>query len=332
MCAYNAAPYLDSSLASIAAQSRRPDEVVLVDDGSTDGTADIAEAWTGRLPIKVIRRTDNAGVGAARRMAIEASTGEWVTLLDADDYWFPDHLEVLCETYAQAGGVVTAAHYRWIAGKRVGARPSTELVPVPPRDQQPTAILLGNFLFSGSLFARELYDRVGGVRPEVNSEDWDLWIRMIRSGARVTAAPTVTLLYRQHPASVSSGESLVRGDVALLEQLESSTTGLERRQVRRALRRQRAMVMMLDGYELIRAGRIADGRRVMARAAVLDRSLRRGPSHWGGCITLRAAICVVAPRLALSVREARRFDPELRVGAGPDRPWLGSVPRSKNTT
>ncbi|HZQ57290.1 MAG TPA: glycosyltransferase family 2 protein [Acidimicrobiales bacterium] len=332
ICAFNAAPYVHSALASVAAQSRPPDEVVFVDDGSSDGTAAIAEDWCGRLPLKVIRSSSNGGVGSARRSAIEASTGDLVVLLDADDYWFPDHLEVLCGAYERHGGIVTAVNYRWVAGAKTGTRPSTSLIPVPPPERQAVAILEANFVFSGSLFSRDLYDRVGGVRDDVSSEDWDLWIRMIQSGARVTAAPTVTMLYRQHPAAVSSGESLTRGDVALLEQVAATSAGTARRRAKRALRRQQARVLMLDGYDQIRAGRIAAGRRTMALAVITDRNLRRATSYWGGCVTLRAAACVVAPRKALAVRDARRTDPDIRVGTGRDRPWLGALPRSRAST
>jgi glycosyltransferase involved in cell wall biosynthesis len=330
MSAYNAAPYLDSALASIAAQARQPDEVVLVDDGSTDGTAEIAESWTGRLPIKVIQHGDNLGVGAGRRTAIEASTGDWIALLDADDYWLPDHLEVLCRTYEREGGIVTAANYRWVPGTRIASRPSTELAPVPPAERQKTEILLGNFLFSGSIFSRELYDRVGGMRPLTTSEDWDLWIRMVRAGARVTAAPTVTALYRVHDDGLSSEDGFARANAALLEEYVTMTTGHEQRQVRKALRRQRAAALMVDGFEHIRAGRTGDGRRAMARAAFLDHSIRRGASHWGGCVALRAAACFIAPHRALAARDARRASPGACVGDG--RQGLGRVPRPKTTS
>ncbi len=331
ICAYNAAAYVHTMLASVAAQSRPADEVVLVDDGSDDATPDIAESWADRLPIKVIRHPDNRGVGHARRAAIEACSGTLVALLDADDYWFPDHLEVLCRAYRLHGGVVTAANYRWVPGARVGDRASTELVPVPPLDRQAEAILVCNFVFSGALFPRTLYEHVGGIRPDVPSEDWDLWIRMVRAGARVSAAPTVTVLYRQHPTAVSSGESLTRGDVGLLAELAATVGGRERRAVVRALRRQEAKVLMLDGYELIRAGSVGRARVVMLRAVLTDRSLRRGPSHWGGSVTLRALACAVAPRRALAVREARRTDAAVRVGTGRHRPWLGARPRRKTS-
>jgi glycosyltransferase involved in cell wall biosynthesis len=308
MCAWNAAPYLRASLASVVAQTRPADEVVLVDDGSSDDTAGIARGWADRLPITVVRFDTNRGVGAARRAAIAASTGELVAILDADDYWFPDHLEVLCATYDRYGGIVTANNYRWAPAQRVADRPSGALVPVPPAREQALAILEANFVFAGSLFSRDLYDRVGGVRPEVASEDWDLWIRMIGAGARVTESPTVTVLYRQHGGSVTKGQSLTRGDVTLLEQLAASSSGAARRRVLRALRRQRARVLMLDGYDLIREGRSKEARLLMARAALEDRSLRRGPSYWGRSVTLRALAYVVAPGRALAVRDGRTAD------------------------
>jgi GT2 family glycosyltransferase len=327
MSAYNAAPYLRSALASIAAQTRPPDEVVLVDDGSTDGTAAIAESWIGQLPIKVIQHEENQGVGAGRRSAIEASAGDWIALLDADDYWLPDHLEVLCAIYERESGIVTAANYRWVPGARVATRPSTELAPVPPADRQSTEILVRNFLFSGSLFSRELYDRVGGMRPLSTSEDWDLWIRMVRAGARVTAAPTVTALYRVHDGGLSGGDAFARANASLLEEYVGMTTGDEQRRVRKSLRRQQAAALMVEGFEHIRAGRIGEGRRAMARAAFLDHSVRRGASHWDGCVALRAAACFVAPRRALAARDARRANPGACVGDG--RQGLVRVTRPK---
>jgi len=82
--AYNAAPHLGATLASVAAQLEAPAEVIVVDDGSTDATAAIAAAAGAR----VIRQR-NAGVSAARNTGVRAASSEWIAFLDADDRWLP---------------------------------------------------------------------------------------------------------------------------------------------------------------------------------------------------------------------------------------------------
>lgn len=109
---HNAAPFLAETLGSVAAQTQPVDEVVLVDDGSTDGSAEIAHAAsqsTG-LPLRVIRQP-NLGVSAARNAAIAATSGDLIALLDADDLWHPAKIEKQVEymrRHPDVGTVVTS--------------------------------------------------------------------------------------------------------------------------------------------------------------------------------------------------------------------------------
>lgn len=87
--AYNASPFLRETLASALAQTHRPLEVIVVDDGSTDDTAAIAESFGP--PVRVIRQP-NQGESVARNRAIDEAAGEWIAFLDADDLWKPEKL------------------------------------------------------------------------------------------------------------------------------------------------------------------------------------------------------------------------------------------------
>ena len=210
--------------------------------------------------------------------------------------------------YATAPGIVTAGNYRWWPGVRIDTLPSYELNAIPTADEQPLEILRRNFLFVGSLFARSDHDRVGGFSVRRKDEDWDLWIRMIRVGVRVTSPSTVTVLYRQRSDSLSGQDGCLDDDLDLLSSLDDLDPE-ESAVVSTTLRHLRARRELLDGYELARAGRTAAARRMWLRAAVRDRSVRLGPGQ-SGSTTLRAVACLVAPGRVVALRDRR-------VAAGP---------------
>ncbi len=93
---YNAARFIVDALDSIAMQTRRPDEIIIVDDGSTDGSRELIDAWRkdNDFPVQVLRR-EHAGLPAARNAALKVTRRGWVALLDADDVWCSSHLASL---------------------------------------------------------------------------------------------------------------------------------------------------------------------------------------------------------------------------------------------
>jgi hypothetical protein len=315
--AYQAADVLPSCLASIAAQTQQPDEVIVVDDGSTDDTADVARSWSSHLKLTVLRSEHNEGAGlgagAARRRGIDHASGELIALVDADDVWFPDHLAAMCDVHRRHGGLVTADHLYWVPGERVGSRPASQLVPVPPVSEQPTAILMENFVFISVLFSRALYDRAGPFRS-MRCEDWDLWIRMVRAGARIHMPSTVTALYRQAPSSVSASDKLLVGDVALLEELLGVVADEERPYVARALRRRHAKLAYLEGLAKVDEGDVAAGRRAWVRAIRLDPSVRPNNSRMNGRVAVRAAAGLLAPTTMAALRRRRSGAAHVLVG------------------
>ncbi len=87
--AWNVEPYIARAIDSALAQTRAPDEILVVDDGSTDGTADIVRGYGDRIRYMHQPQT---GAAEARNRGIEQATGRWVAFLDADDQWLPDKL------------------------------------------------------------------------------------------------------------------------------------------------------------------------------------------------------------------------------------------------
>lgn len=285
---YNSAAYIDAALSSVAGQTRQPDEVVVVDDASTDDGARRAARWSALLPLRVVTHPTNRGLGAARRTGIASTGNDLIALLDADDLWLPDHLEVMLATYGQHGGIVTADTLWWAPGRQVSQVSGRRRKRIPAPEHQRLGILENNFVHPISLFSRSDYERAGGFSDLRKMEDWDLWMRMIRKGVTVTMAPTPTALYRIHGGSLSAG----RGTLATnLEQLPKYLDELEpdeQRVLRRTIRRRRARVDLFAGEREQAAGRLGRAGLLWARAVAGDRSLRGGLTGDRSSVTVQA--------------------------------------------
>jgi GT2 family glycosyltransferase len=287
ICAYNAASYIGTALAGVAGQTDRPGHVVVVDDGSSDRTVERARAWEGVLPIEVIALEKNGGAGNARRVGIERATTGLIAVLDSDDFWLPDHLATMLQTYASAGGLITAQEFWWVPGLGLGTRRYERYREVPPPDQQLKKIIDRCFVSIGTLFAREDCIRVGNFRA-IRAEDWDMWIRMIRSGIRVTRAPYRTFLYQVRPSSQSFGLKVFDESLPVVERaVQEAATPEERRWAEASLRRWRASKALALAYEHAGSGQTAKARgwalkalrgdaRTAARASFMAALPRRG--------------------------------------------------------
>lgn len=289
--AFNAQDTLDAALASVAAQTRQPRTVVVIDDGSTDETAGVAERWRASIPICVLQQSQS-GPGPARRAAIESTHEPLLALLDADDCWLPDHLQTLLAIHAVTGGIVTADALPWSPGSSLGQSYRSSF-PVPPPEEQAVRIVHGNFVFIGSLFSRQDYEAAGGFRSFApGAEDWDLWIRMIRGGARVHSAAHPTCLYRLSATGLTAKVDIMDRYLAVLEaavqetddaaELSAARWGLQMCRARRSIRR---------SYEAAGAGRT-----MAARGQALA-GLRGSWLH-----KLQSLAIVTSPRAALWLR------------------------------
>jgi hypothetical protein len=196
--AWNRSVRLAPTIASVAAQRRRPAEVIVVDDASSDDTPDVA----ARLGARVIRHDRNRGTAEARNTGVRAATQPWVALLDHDDEWLPDHLDALWKlrgkyplvsNSALACGAEPANDRFWGATSR---RPVIVHSPANllwPRNPIPA---------SAAMVRRDAVLAVGGFRGPDGVDDLDLWVRIVERGSAVIS-PTVGLIYRFHTAQAS---------------------------------------------------------------------------------------------------------------------------------
>ena len=118
MAAYNAAECIPRALSSVQAQTHDDWEAIVVDDASTDGTASVVASLARSEPrIRLLRRERNGGPSAARNAALDAATGEWVAMLDADDAWRPERLERMLGAAARTGAELVADNQIFFDGE-----------------------------------------------------------------------------------------------------------------------------------------------------------------------------------------------------------------------
>jgi glycosyltransferase involved in cell wall biosynthesis len=196
---YNRAAYLEEALASIRTQTRPLHEVIVIDDGSTDGSAEVAE----RSGVTVIRHGNNRGSGAARNTGWRAATGDAIAWLDDDDSWRPNHVEVvgaLLERYPEAACAFGAVQRFGLDDQLI-----TGLVP----DGEPCEMLNAAFQSwlhtpIACIMRREALEEIGGFdEREKISVDFDLWLRLARHN-RFVATREVTANWRWHEGQLSA--------------------------------------------------------------------------------------------------------------------------------
>ena len=241
--AYNAAAYIGDALSSVLAQTRLPEEIVVVDDGSKDGTVAAVEeptkkAAAGHL-IHLVRQP-NAGVMAARNRGIAEAKGEWIALLDADDIWFPDKLahQVRHLDSAPADVLLCCAAVAF----RVNPPAATTKTRVDEaRKISAAALLQRNWVVTSSvLVSKVALSRIGGFSPRYNhAEDWAVWLRLAATGTTICFTPTPLIGYRLTPGALGTrNPAYLRAvECQIIEEFvrEYSELGIARQEVREAL-------------------------------------------------------------------------------------------------
>ena len=284
IAAYQVAPLIGRALDSALAQTLPPVEVVVCDDGSTDDLAAALAPYRDR--IVVVRHHTNRGEGAAKNAAVQAASGDFVAILDADDAYFPDRLEALAELSAARPDldILTTDAYLELDGRRV-RRCYEGGWTFDVRDQR-RAILERNFIFGLAAVRRTAMLRVGGFDERIRwTTDWDLWVRLILAGSRAGAVDRPLAVYRLRPSSLSAHRSrLLAGRLQTLEKAAAhpDLDASEREAVGRtiAARRQELVTLALRealvarapdrrrrALDVVRAGGVPPRTRLKAVAA-----------------------------------------------------------------
>jgi glycosyltransferase involved in cell wall biosynthesis len=195
---YNGGAFLEAALRSALAQTYSEVEIVVIDDGSTDSSPEIAQ----RLPVRYIRQ-QNRGLAEARNAGIRESRGAYVVFLDADDRLKPEAIEIgLRALELRPDCDMAVGDHVFISADGSFLGHSTK---VDPLHSYYEALLKSNFIemISSVLFRRRVFDELGGFDSTLSvSEDYELYLRIARARS-ICCHPVVVAEYRRHESNTS---------------------------------------------------------------------------------------------------------------------------------
>ncbi len=178
---------IGQAIESALGQTYQNVEIVVVNDGSTDGTEKAVQNYFSSGKVRYFKHEVNKGIPAARNTGIRNSLGDYVAFLDSDDMWLPDKVEVQLQAFSQdttrqVGVVWTDAYYVDESG---GSRTSGTVLPddfaLLPDEKVLKLLFMKNFVIAGtSMIGRSCFDKVGLLDEELRggADDYDLWLRL----------------------------------------------------------------------------------------------------------------------------------------------------------
>jgi glycosyltransferase involved in cell wall biosynthesis len=182
--AYNGAAFLGEALISVQQQTCQDFEIIVVDDGSTDHTFELAREFAAADPrIKAFRQA-NGGTQAARNTALQHARGEWIALLDQDDVWLPDKLASQLDLLKERPrpNLLFSNYFVWDGKSDLGTR-HTQRRKFYEGDVSEHLVRSCLFGASSVMVLRDMVNSVGGFDPAFHlAGDWDMWLRLAERG------------------------------------------------------------------------------------------------------------------------------------------------------
>ncbi|HKT82501.1 MAG TPA: glycosyltransferase family A protein [Solirubrobacterales bacterium] len=302
--AYQAAESIAAAVGSVLEQVRTASQVIVVDDGSTDGTVDALRPFRGE--IELIRKA-NGGAASARNAGARAAHGDYVAVLDADDSFHPRRIEALADLAMRRPDldlITTDARFV-IEGREAGSFLRDN--PFATEDQR-AAILRSCFVGGWPAVRRDRLLEIGGYDEGLRiGHDWDCWLRMILAGSSAGLVDRPYYDYTLHGSGLTASRTAALWDrVKLLEKAAENPAlrPRERPTLKYELRRRRNEAVEEETLAALRSGG--------SRARLLALAFRPGIS-----LRLRVAGVLAAPVPQLAGRLIRHGPtPEERLAEG----------------
>jgi glycosyltransferase involved in cell wall biosynthesis len=263
---YNYARFLPDALDSVLAQTYRNLEIVVIDDGSTDDTAEVVRRYADR-GVRYVHRP-HGGAGRARNTGLEVTSAPLVAFLDADDAWLPDRVEVGVAHLARHPELGLAAAHAYACD--IEMRP-TAVVPAATREAgwMLEELLVDNVVLNPSsvLLRRAAIEAAGGFSEIPFAEDWETWIEIAKRFP-IGFIDRPVALVRRHPGSVSPRRVNVDVNRAIVERhLRAYRPAWKRPIIRR---RAASMANFHAGVGSVKSGDRRVARRYAVNSVALD--------------------------------------------------------------
>lgn len=275
--AYNVEPYLARCIESVLSQTLRDLELVVVDDGSTDGSAAIIAEFAARDERVRGFRGPNRGVSHARNVAMQHARGRYFAFLDGDDEWDPTFAQTLVRVLDKQPNVaVVTGNALNLGGGVLDGRPVRPWPAEPREIRFVDMIEHEDSVFIQSVFRREVYETIGGFNESLfRSEDYEFWLRAAAGGFTFLTHPEPLGKYRRRSGSLTTNQDGMFEDImkvlasargfrhrARAEELGAIDRQLERLQCEFLLTKAKAAMLRRDFaearsrfWELYRRGR-----------------------------------------------------------------------------
>ncbi len=203
--AYNAQETLARAVDSVLAQTAPVHEIIIVDDGCTDATAEVAKSYEGHA-LRLLRCENRRGAAAARNLGVAVAEGCWIAFLDADDEWLPKKLEKqLAAISANPDVSFVFCASKEFSPEGLSLGDTFRGWPVTAGNEAWKALLACNFVATPTVLApRKLLRQLGGFDETLRvAEDQDMWIRLALAGP-LAYVPETLVRVHVRPGSLSS--------------------------------------------------------------------------------------------------------------------------------
>jgi len=274
--AYQAAGFLEETVGSVLRQTDADWEILIIDDGSTDGTGDIAEALAQAHPDRIFAfRRKNAGQGAARNFGVKHARGQFLAFLDADDLWEPEKLAIQRKVL-EGDGELALVCSDVLSVDESGRNGFAMMQFKKPRSGRVFGDLLQeNFIsIPTTLVRKSAFLEVGGFSEdrEIGVEDYHLWLKIARHHP-VAYRAEILAKYRIHGNSFSSRKlPMLQKALAVLDKVVQEDPAIAT-EYPQDLAKGKARIHFEMGYHLLQSGEFAEARKCMAA------SFRSAPGH-----------------------------------------------------
>lgn len=191
---YNAAPFICEALDSVLASTYRPLEIIVVNDGSTDGSEQVVQRYADEHPEVTLINQANAGASAARNRAIRSSHGVYILPVDADNKIHPLYIEEAVQVLENRPEVKVVSCRAEFFGDRTGEWS------FPPFSKE--LLARKNMIDTCAMYRRADWDQTPGYMETCAArEDWDLWISLFEQGGSYVRLPAIRMYYRVRKGS-----------------------------------------------------------------------------------------------------------------------------------